>query len=136
MKLPEDKTIIFFDGVCNFCNGSVNFIIKRDKKNKFLFAPLQSEMGKAFLTTYKLNVIEFDSVIIFRKGKIFKKSTAALQVTSQLVFPWPILSVFKIIPAFIRDFFYDSIARNRYRFFGRKDACMIPTAEIKAKFLG
>jgi len=136
MNLPEDKTIIFFDGVCNFCNGSINFIIKRDKKNKFLFAPLQSETGKEFLTAHQLSVSDFDSVIVFTEGKIFKRSDAALEVSSQLSFPWPILSIFKIFPAFIRDFFYDFIARNRYRFFGRKDVCMIPTAEVRAKFLG
>jgi predicted DCC family thiol-disulfide oxidoreductase YuxK len=135
MNLPEDKTIVFFDGVCNFCNGSINFVIDRDKKNKFLFAPLQSKAGQEFLTAHQLNAEEFDSIIVFRGGKLYKKSAAALQIIGQLGFPWPILSVFKIFPTFFRDFFYDFIARNRYRFFGKKDACMIPTPEIRAKFL-
>jgi predicted DCC family thiol-disulfide oxidoreductase YuxK len=136
MNLPKDKTIIFFDGVCGFCNGAVNFIITRDKKDKFLFAALQSEAGKEFLTTHQLSASDFDSVVVFRGGKVFKKSAAAFQVTGQMGFPWSILSVFKIFPAFFSDFFYDFIARNRYRFFGKKDACMIPTPEIRAKFLG
>jgi predicted DCC family thiol-disulfide oxidoreductase YuxK len=135
MNLPEDKTIIFFDGVCNFCNGSINFVIARDGKNKFLFAPLQSKTGQEFLASHQLNAREFDSVIVFRDGKLFKKSAAALQITSQLGFPWAILSIFKILPVFLLDFFYDFIARNRYRFFGKKDACMIPTREVRAKFL-
>jgi len=136
MNLPEDKTIIFFDGVCNFCNGSINFVIKRDEKNKFLFAPLQSEAGKEFLTRHQLSVTDFDSVIVFSEGKVFKKSSAALQIAGKLNFPWPLLSALRIFPAFIRDFFYDFIARNRYRFFGKKDLCMIPTPEVRAKFLG
>jgi predicted DCC family thiol-disulfide oxidoreductase YuxK len=135
MNLPEDKTIIFFDGVCNFCNGSINFVIKRDKKNKFLFAPLQSEAGKEFLTRHQLSVTDFDSVIVFSEGKVFKKSSAALQIAGKLNFPWPFLSALRIFPAFVRDFFYDFIARNRYRFFGKKDACMIPTPQTKVKFL-
>jgi predicted DCC family thiol-disulfide oxidoreductase YuxK len=135
MNLPKDKTIVFFDGVCNFCNGSINFVLVRDEKNKFLFAPLQSKAGQEFLTSHQLNAQEFDSVIVFTEGKLFKKSAAALQITSHLGFPWTMLSVFKILPVFIRDFFYDFIARNRYRFFGKRDACMIPTREVRAKFL-
>jgi predicted DCC family thiol-disulfide oxidoreductase YuxK len=136
MKIPKDKTIILFDGVCNFCNGSVNFIIKRDKKNRFLFAPLQSDFGKEFLSSYELSSTDLDSVIVFHEGKVLQKSQAALAVTSHLGFLWPMLSIFKIFPTFILDFFYDFIARNRYRFFGKKDACMIPTPEVRAKFLG
>ncbi|MFL5729095.1 MAG: thiol-disulfide oxidoreductase DCC family protein [Cytophagaceae bacterium] len=135
MNLPEDKTIIFFDGVCKFCNGAVNFVIVRDRKNKFLFAPLQSSAGSDFLSSQKLSITDFDSVIVFRKGKVYKRSAAALQVTSQLGFPWNLLTVFWIIPRFLRDFFYDLIARYRYVLFGKKDACMMPTQEIKAKFL-
>jgi predicted DCC family thiol-disulfide oxidoreductase YuxK len=135
MNIPKDKIIILFDGVCNFCNGSVNFIIKRDKKNRFLFAPLQSEFGKEFLS-HELSSTDFDSVIVFHEGKVLQKSKAALTVTAHLGFPWAMLSIFKIFPSFILDLVYDFIARNRYRFFGKKDACMIPTAEVRAKFLG
>jgi predicted DCC family thiol-disulfide oxidoreductase YuxK len=135
MNLPEDKTIIFFDGVCNFCNGWVNFILKRDKKNKFLFAPLQSEAGNEFLNLHRLHGSGFDSVIVFREGKVYKKSAAALQVASQLGFPWILFSIFKILPSFFCDFFYDFIATHRYRFFGKKEVCMIPAAELRAKFL-
>jgi predicted DCC family thiol-disulfide oxidoreductase YuxK len=135
MKLPEDKIIVFFDGVCNFCNGTVNFIIKRDKKNKFLFAALQSEAGKEFLTSHNLNTDEFDSIIVLHKGMLLQRSDAALEIARNLGFPWFIFYGFRILPRFLRDFFYKLIAKNRYRLFGKKEVCMIPTAEIKAKFL-
>lgn len=136
MKLPEDKTIIFFDGVCNFCNGSVNFIIKRDKKNKFLFAALQSEAGKEFLTSKGLNPDKFDSIIAVHDGIPLQKSDAALEIARNLGFPWFMFYGFRILPRFFRDFFYKLIAKNRYTLFGKKESCMIPTAEIRTKFLG
>ncbi|HXA01986.1 MAG TPA: thiol-disulfide oxidoreductase DCC family protein [Cytophagaceae bacterium] len=135
MKLPEDKIIIFFDGVCNFCNGFVNFVIVRDKKNKFLFAPLQSEQGKEFLTSKDLNPDKFDSVIVLSSGIPLQKSDAALEIARNMGFPWFMFYGFKIFPRSFRDFFYKLIAKNRYTLFGKKESCMIPTTEIKAKFL-
>jgi predicted DCC family thiol-disulfide oxidoreductase YuxK len=135
MEITKNKITIYFDGVCNFCDDSVNFVIKRDKKNIFMFAPLQSKAGQEFLKKNNLNPETFDSMMVVKDKTIFKKSNASLLITRHLPFPWPVFYVFKLVPFFIRDFFYDLFAKNRYRFFGKKEACMIPTAEVKAKFL-
>jgi predicted DCC family thiol-disulfide oxidoreductase YuxK len=135
MELPKDKIIVFFDGVCNFCNDAVNFAIKRDKKNIIMFAPLQSKAGQDFLLKNNLHQKDFDSVIALKEGRVYRKSNASLLIVRHLSFPWPLLYLFKLVPFFIRDFFYELFAKNRYRIFGKKESCMIPTAEIKAKFL-
>ncbi|MDF1546177.1 MAG: thiol-disulfide oxidoreductase DCC family protein [Bacteroidales bacterium] len=132
----EYSNIVLFDGVCNLCNGGVQFIIKRDKKNIFKFAALQSEFGQAQLVKYKLDTSSFDSFILIKNEAIFQKSTAALKIAKELKSGWQFFYVFIIIPAFIRDWLYDRVAKNRYRMFGKKDSCMIPTPELKAKFLG
>ena len=127
--------VILFDGVCNLCNSSVLFIIKRDPKAKFKFASLQSEFGKSHLEKFGLPVTELNSVLLIKDGKLFQKSNAALEIAKQLGGGWPVFYVFKLVPAFLRDGFYNWIARNRYRWFGKKDACMIPTPELKSRFL-
>ncbi len=128
--------IIFFDGVCNLCNGFVQFVIRHDKKKSFLFAPLQSAAGKQALAevgaTYKRVP---DSVILLYRGQYFVKSAAALQIFGLLGGAWPILKMFNAVPLALRDGVYGIIARNRYKWFGKKDACMIPTPELKARFL-
>jgi predicted DCC family thiol-disulfide oxidoreductase YuxK len=135
MEEMKNRVVIYFDGLCNFCDDSVNFIIKRDKKNIFMFAPLQSEAGQQFLLKHNMDHKDFDSMVVVKDSKIFRKSNASLLVTRHLPFPWPIFYIFKIVPTFIRDFFYDQFAKNRYHFFGKKEFCMIPTVEIKNKFL-
>jgi predicted DCC family thiol-disulfide oxidoreductase YuxK len=135
MEMLKNEIIIFFDGVCNFCDDSVNFIIKRDKKNIFKFAPLQSRAGQEFLLRNNLKTADFDSMIVVKDARLFRKSNASLLIARNLPFPWPLFYLFKIIPVFIRDFFYDIFAKNRYRFFGKKESCMIPTAEVRVKFL-
>lgn len=132
----EISNIVLFDGVCNLCNGGVQFIIKRDKKNIFKFAALQSDFGQSQLSKYQLNTDNFDSFILIEEDKIYQKSTAALKIARKLKRGLQIFYVFIIIPAFIRDWFYDRIAKNRYRIFGKRASCMIPTPELKAKFLG
>jgi len=127
--------VILFDGVCNLCNSSVLFIIKRDPKAKFKFASLQSEFGKSHLEKFGLPVTELNSVLLIKDGKLFQKSNAALEIAKHLGGGWPVFYVFKLVPAFFRDGFYSWIARNRYRWFGKKDACMIPTPELKSRFL-
>jgi len=127
--------IILFDGVCNFCNASINFFIDRDKAGMFKFAALQSEKGQAILQKYGLNLNEFDSIIVEKDGKLYQKSDAALEIVRHMDGAWKLLYGLKILPAFIRDFFYKLIAKNRYRLFGRTDACRIPTPELKARFL-
>lgn len=135
-NLPEHKQLILFDGVCNLCNSSVQFVIKNDKKDKFMFAPLQSEVGKQIIEKFNVDTSKTDSILLYSKEKDLKsKSTAALLVAKQLGFPINIWSVFLLVPAFFRNWVYDYIAKNRYKWFGKKEACMIPTPELKAKFM-
>jgi predicted DCC family thiol-disulfide oxidoreductase YuxK len=130
-----DKPLILFDGVCNFCNAGVNFIIRQDKQKNFLFAPLQSEAGQKILHEYKLPVKDFESFVLIDDGKVYKKSAASLKVMSKLPWYWKGLQIFWIVPAFIRNAVYDFIAKNRYKWFGKKDTCMIPTPEVRSRFL-
>lgn len=132
--MPAEK-IILFDGICNLCNSSVNFIIDRDKKNLFKFASLQSEAGQSLLKKHGLNSSEFDSIILITGGKYFGKSSAVLRIAKDLNLPWKFFQVFIIIPSPLRDFLYDFIAGNRYKWFGKKDSCRIPTPDLKSKFL-
>ena len=135
--IPNNKQVILFDGFCNLCNSSVLFIIKQDKKNQFLFSPLQSEIGKTIVNEFDIDTEKIDSILLYRPNerKVDYKSTAALKIAKSLGFPINIVSVFFIIPTVIRDWVYDFIAKNRYKWFGKKEACMIPTPELKAKFL-
>ncbi len=132
----EFQAIILFDGVCNLCNASVQFILKRDSKAHFRFASLQSEFGKQQLLLYEIDASKCDSVIYIYKDRAFIKSTAALQIAKKLGGGWPLLYGLIIIPRFIRDWVYGFIAKNRYRWFGKKDSCMIPSPELKSRFLG
>jgi predicted DCC family thiol-disulfide oxidoreductase YuxK len=125
--------VILFDGVCNFCNSSVNFIIERDKKAYFKFAPLQSEIGKEFVGKFGLG--EVDSIILVEDEKAYTHSTAALKFIRHLDGIWKFAYIFIIIPRPVRDFFYKLFAKNRYRLFGKKEACMLPTPEVRQRFL-
>lgn len=131
----EDNPVILFDGVCNFCNGSVNFTIKRDKHKTIKFAPLQSDIGKALVKQYGLPENEMRSFLFIENGKLYNKSTAALRVSRHLKGLWPLFYGFIIVPPFIRNAVYDLIARNRYKWFGQKDECMVPTPDVRARFL-
>jgi predicted DCC family thiol-disulfide oxidoreductase YuxK len=131
----EQQPIILFDGVCNFCNSAVNFTLKRNKKANICFAPLQSEAGQKLLQQYNLPANEMRSFIIIENGIIYKQSTAALKVCRHLRGLWPLCYGFIIIPKFIRDGIYNWIARNRYKWFGMRQSCMIPTPEVKARFI-
>jgi predicted DCC family thiol-disulfide oxidoreductase YuxK len=127
--------IILFDGICNFCNAGVNFIIKQDKKKVFRFAALQSEAGQKILQQYSLPKEGFDSFVLIDEGKVYKKSSAGLRVYNKLPWFWKWTQLFWIAPRFIRDAVYDLIARNRYKWFGKKESCMIPTPEVRSRFL-
>jgi len=127
--------VILFDGVCNFCNDSVNFVIKRDKKSIIKFAALQGEAGQQLLTQFKLPVDSFDTFVFIEDGMIYTKSTAALKVCRYLTPLWRLLYGFIIVPKFIRDGIYQLIAKNRYAWFGKRNACMIPTPEVRSRFL-
>jgi predicted DCC family thiol-disulfide oxidoreductase YuxK len=128
--------IILFDGVCNFCNASINFIIDRDSGNKFRFAALQSETGRKLLEQHGiLDNKTLDSVVLIKNNRVYKKSAAALEIVKDLNGLWPALYIFKLLPSFILDILYNAIARNRYRLFGKADVCRIPTPQLKQKFL-
>lgn len=126
--------ILLFDGVCNFCNSSVQFIIKRDKNAYFRFASIQSDAGQALLAQYKIST-EIDSVILIEGSQAYTESTAALKVCRHLDGAWQLFYVLLLLPPFMRNFFYRLFAKNRYRLFGQKEACMLPTAEQRARFL-
>jgi len=131
----KDQKIILFDGVCNLCNGVVTYIIKRDNKNVFKFAALQSEIGQQLISKFNIDTSKVDSIILIDGEKHYIKSSAALHIAKQLSGAYPLLFGFMIVPKFIRNAVYDYIARNRYKWFGKKESCMIPTSELKAKFL-
>lgn len=128
--------VILFDGVCNLCNGSVQFIIKRDTRNTFRFASLQSSYGQDQLLRLGIPTQALESIIYIEGDQFYQKSNAVLEIARHLGGPWPLFYVFKIIPRFIRDWFYNFIATNRYRWFGKKDQCMIPTPALQERFLG
>ncbi|MGS2739585.1 thiol-disulfide oxidoreductase DCC family protein [Sinomicrobium sp. M5D2P17] len=135
--LEKNKKIILFDGVCNLCNSSVQFVIKRDKKDVFRFASLQSEAGQKLLAERGIDPVKTDSIVLIEPGvAYYTKSQAAIDIASELGGGWPFLRIFEyILPVSLRDRMYDFIASNRYKWYGKKDQCMIPTPELKAKFL-
>jgi len=136
LSIPENKKIILFDGVCNLCNNIVLTIIKHDKKDVFRFVSLQSDTGKKITTYLKIDTEKVDSIILYEpKIAYYIKSTAALKITTEFNGFWKFLQIFWIIPESIRDMVYTFIAKNRYKWFGKKDSCMIPTKELTAKFL-
>ena len=135
--MEDNKKIILFDGVCNLCNGAVQFIIKRDKKDVFRYAALQSEIGEQLVAERGIDTSKVDSIILIEPGRAYyTKSDAALEIGRDFGGLWKALALFTWIPRTFRDAIYDFVARNRYRWFGKKDACMIPTPELQAKFLG
>ena len=129
------KKIILFDGICNLCNSSVQFIIRNDSKNHFMFASLQSKYGQKFLIENKLNASNFDSIFLIDGKDFYQKSDAALRIAKKLNSPVNLLAVFLIFPKFLRDFGYNLVAKNRYRFFGKQKNCWIPSKELQNKFL-
>lgn len=131
----DKQKIILFDGVCNFCNFWVNFILDRDKKDLFKFAALQSKLGNEILKKFNMDNSSLESVILLDGESVYSKSTAALKIAKELSGPVKILYPLLILPKFLRDFFYDLIAKNRYKIFGKKEVCRIPTEEEKVKFL-
>ena len=136
IHIPEGKKVILFDGVCNLCNNFVIKVIKYDTRNKFLFAAIQSESGKKIIDHLKIDTSKTDSIILYEPNIAYHiKSSAALNIMSQFGGIWSVTQIFKILPESFRNMIYDFIAKNRYNWFGKKESCMIPTAELKAKFL-
>lgn len=131
----QDKKIIVFDGVCILCNSFVQFILKKDKRKQFYFTTAQSDFVKEQLKTNPMKANAMDSVLYVKNGKVFAESTAALNIFSDLGGLWKLLSIFKLIPPFIRNAVYRFIAKRRYRVFGKLDTCMMPPSEWKSRFL-
>jgi len=136
IPLEKNKQLILFDGVCNLCNTSVQYVIKNDQHDVFRYAALQSAVGQKILEQFKIDRNETDSILLYSEANgITYKSTAALKIASKLGFPRNLLAILLIVPDFIRNWVYDYIAKNRYKWYGQKDECMIPTPELKSKFL-
>lgn len=136
MNLTEDKKIVLFDGVCNFCNASVRFIIKRDKKNVFRFAPLESKLGQELTNERGIDTSQIDSIILIDPGNAYYiKSTAALEISKGLNGLYPALSLLLVLPESFRNLIYDFVARNRYKWFGKSETCPMPTEDEQSKFL-
>ncbi|WP_396138866.1 thiol-disulfide oxidoreductase DCC family protein [Flavobacterium sp.] len=135
-NLPKGKKIILFDGVCNLCDASVHFVIKYDKNDLFRFVALQSDLGQRIVKHIGINPMHIDSVILYEPGfAYYYKSSAVLEIAKGLsgIFTWATL--FQILPTVLRDFIYDFVAKNRYKWYGKKEACLVPTPELLAKFL-
>ncbi len=134
-KILLNKSIVLFDGVCNLCNNAVQFIIKHDSDGHFLFASLQSAIGQELLRKYQLPTQNFDTFILVEKKDCYDKSTAALRIAKKLQGFWKWSYVFMIVPKCIRDALYTRIAKNRYKWFGKKEQCWLPSVELKQRFL-
>ncbi len=128
------ERIVLFDGVCNFCNGAVNFIIRNDPDGRFKFAPLQSEVGQRLRAKFEIGD-DVDSIILVENEDAFMHSSAALRIARGLGGIWSVGYVFIVVPPFIRDWFYKLFAKYRYKLFGKKDVCMIPTPDVRRRFL-
>ena len=131
----EINNVIFFDGVCNLCNSSVNFVIDRDPEAKFTFAPLQSDFAKNALKNEDTDSYNLESIVFLSNGKFYRRSRAALEIARRMRGAWPMMYVFIIVPGFVRDFIYNWIAKNRYKWFGKREFCRIPTPELKTRFV-
>lgn len=131
----SNNGIILFDGVCNFCNNSINLVIRKDKRDYFRFAPLQSEAGKTLTAKFNIDTTKTDSVLLIENDVLYSKSTAALRIARKMDGLFPLCYGMIIIPKFLRDPIYDFIAKRRYKWFGKKESCMIPTPEIRKKFI-
>lgn len=132
--MNSNKQILLFDGECNLCNRVVQFVIKRDKEKKFVFASLQSDAGKKMLEKYKVNAVKLETFVLIKNETAYLRSSASLEVVREVGGVWKLLYAFVIIPAFIRDGIYNFIAKRRYKIFG-KATCMVPSPELKSRFL-
>lgn len=136
MEFPQGKKIILFDGVCNLCDSLVQFVIQHDEQDQFRFVALQSELGQKILAHIGINPQNIDTVVLYLPGKAYyTKSNAAIQIAKSLGGFFHLGTVFRILPALIRNWVYDYVASKRYQWYGKKEACMIPTAELASKFL-
>jgi predicted DCC family thiol-disulfide oxidoreductase YuxK len=136
--MARSSTIILFDGVCNLCSGVVRFVIARDPRAHFRFAALQSDAARracAEVGAAPPADVDPDTIIVIASGRALERSDAALAIAAELPFPWPMFGVLRVLPRGVRDWLYRLVARNRYRWFGKSDTCMLPTPELRARFL-
>lgn len=133
--IKTGQKIVLFDGVCNLCTWSVQFIVNRDPKGKFRFASLQSDIGKELMIENGQDPEVLESIILVDGDKTYYRSRAALEIARQLSGLWPVFYVFSVLPQGVTDFFYNIIAKNRYRWFGRQDQCMVPTKDLSLRFI-
>jgi predicted DCC family thiol-disulfide oxidoreductase YuxK len=134
--LPKDKKIILFDGICNLCDASVQFIIKHDKKDIFRFVYLQSEIGQQIINHIGIDIAKVDSIVLYEPGiAYYLKAEAVFKIAKELNGLYPLLNSFSIFPSYVTNLVYDYIAKNRYKWYGKKEQCMIPSLENKSKFL-
>ena len=133
-EIPK-RHIVIFDGVCNFCNGSVNFIIKRDLRALFAFTPRQHRCGQSLIQEYKVPELAADAILLIKDGQCYLRTDAVLEITKDISGLWFLLLVFKIVPRPLRDYFYNLFARNRYQLFGKRASCMIPAADVRSRFI-
>ena len=134
--IPKNKKLILFDGVCNLCNNAVLKIIRQDKNDIFLFTSIQSNVGKNIINELGIDISKIDSIVLYIPGEdYFIKSEAVFKIANEFKGAWKIIQIFRIFPDFLNNLFYDFVARNRYRWFGKKDKCMIPTKKLNSKFL-
>ena len=134
-RSPSTRPTVLFDGVCNFCDASVNFVIRNDRRGYFRFAPLQSQAGARLQSEYGVDPSQLETFVVIERGKAYLRSAAALNIVRRLGGLYPLLYGTIIVPRPVRDFFYDWFAKRRYGWFGRKDECMVPTADVKDRFL-
>ncbi len=131
----SSQSVIFFDGVCNLCNSTVQFVIKHDRRQYFKFAALQSEFAQEQLSGFVLKAKRGDSFVLVEDGKVYEQSTAALRVAKKLSGLWRLVYIFIVVPPFVRDAVYNFVARNRYKWFGKQESCWVPTPDLKSRFL-
>ena len=134
--IPKNKKLILFDGVCNLCNNAVLKIIRQDKNDIFLFTSIQSNVGKNIINELGIDISKIDSIVLYIPGgNYFIKSEAVFIIANEFKGAWKIIQIFRIFPDFLNNLFYDFVARNRYRWFGKKEECMIPSEKLNSKFL-
>lgn len=134
-KEAESKNIVFFDGVCGICNKSVDFLVRKNRKKQFAFAPLQSDDSFEFLKPFGVDATQLNSIVFYKNGKVYQKTRAVLEICRLLPGLWPLFYGFMILPFFLRDPIYNFVAKNRYKWFGKKEACRIPSPEERSYFI-
>lgn len=134
-EIPDDGPIVLFDGVCNLCNGFVQFVVPRDPEGTFRFASLQSDVGTELLAEHGLPTDELESIVLVEGDECYVKSDAVVRIAAELDWPYPLLSPFRYVPRRVRDWAYDFVAEHRYQWFGKKDRCVIPDGNVQDRFV-